>query len=229
MKFSKYFDHTLLKSNATRADIDKLCEEAIKYDFYSVCVNPMWVYTAHENLRGSDVKVTSVVGFPFGAMTSSVMEREAFQALCDGADEIDMVANPGLLLSGTEAELNQYIAKIQVLCDCVHNYPYDKLLKVILETELLNEAQIRHACQICRDIGVDYVKTSSGFAPCEKPGADCRSVLIMKEESEGLYKIKASGGIRTLKDAEYFVSIGADRLGCSASVSIMDEYNKKMN
>lgn len=229
MEFSKYFDHTLLKSNATRADIDRLCEEAKTYGFYSVCVNPLWVNTVKESLVGTDVKITSVVDFPFGASSPSVVVREALQALCDGADEIDMVANAGLLLSGTEAELNRYIVSIMLVYDMVHNIFENKVLKVILESELLNEEQLRKACQICKKVGVDFVKTSTGFAPCEHRGATINAVRIMKEEVGDSCKVKASGGIKTLEDANMFIEAGAERLGCSNSVAIMKEFYKRCN
>lgn len=220
MKFSKYFDHTLLKSDATPDDIRKLCEEAVKYDFASVCINGCYVSDAFHYLRGTDIKTATVVGFPLGAMASGAKSAEAKQALSDGASEIDMVINIGYAKCGRFEYIEREIAALSELCHSSHD---SALLKVILETCLLTDDEIKEACAAAVKAGADYVKTSTGFST---GGASVHDISLMRQTVGNSAKIKASGGIRTYDDAVKFIEAGADRLGCSASVHIMEEYIK---
>lgn len=223
--FNTYFDHTLLKPDATGEDIKRLCDEAKKHSFYSVCVNSCYVSLAHEELRGSGIKVTSVVGFPLGMMKSSAKAYETDKACEDGAEEIDMVINVGALKSGDYAYVQDDIAAVASMC-----YEHDAILKVIIETCLLTDEEIVQACKIAERAGADFVKTSTGFATLpagsgkETNGATVHDVKLMRESVSSNIRIKASGGIHTLADALALIDAGAGRLGCSASVSIMEEY-----
>ena len=213
--FNKYFDHTLLKPEATENDIRRLCEEAKEHDFASVCVNGCYVPLAVSLLEGSDIKVAAVAGFPLGASSSEVKVFEANDALENGADEIDMVMNIGALKDRRYAVIEDEIATIAGLCD-----EYDAVLKVILETCLLTDNEIMQACRLAKKSGADFVKTSTGFS---SRGASVRNVQVMKKAVGSSMSIKASGGIKTLADAQAMIKAGADRLGCSASVEIMKE------
>lgn len=229
MKLNKYIDHTLLKPEATEEQILKLCEEALEYDFYSVCVNSCHVPLACEKLGGSDVEVAAVTGFPLGAMSTAAKVYEARDAVEAGAGEIDMVINVGALKDGRFDYVRNEIA---ALADVCHGYPLSygepaepaALLKVIIETCLLTEEEIVKACELVVEAGADFVKTSTGFST---GGATPEAVKLMREAVAGRAKIKASGGIRTLADAKKFIELGADRLGCSAGVKIMEEYSNK--
>ena len=214
--FNKYFDHTLLKPEATEGDIKKLCEEAKEYGFASVCVNGCYVPLAASLLDGSDVKVAAVAGFPLGASSPEVKAFEANDALENGADEIDMVINVGALKDKRYSVLEDEISTLAGLCN-----EYRAVLKVILETCLLTDNEIMQACRLAKKSGADFVKTSTGFS---SRGASVRNVQVMKKAVGDSVKIKASGGIRTLADAQAMIKAGADRLGCSASVQIMKEY-----
>ena len=214
--FNKYFDHTLLKPEATEGDIKKLCEEAKEYDFASVCVNGCYVPLAASLLDGSDVKVAAVAGFPLGASSPEVKAFEANDALENGADEIDMVINVGALKDKRYSVLEDEISTLAGLCN-----EYRAVLKVILETCLLTDNEIMQACRLAKKSGADFVKTSTGFS---SRGASVRNVQVMKKAVGDSVKIKASGGIRTLADAQAMIKAGADRLGCSASIQIMKEY-----
>lgn len=215
-EFNKYFDHTLLKPEATEGDIKKLCEEAKEYDFASVCVNGCYVPLAASLLDGSDVKVAAVAGFPLGASSPEVKAFEANDALENGADEIDMVINVGALKDKRYSVLEDEISTLAGLCN-----EYRAVLKVILETCLLTDNEIMQACRLAKKSGADFVKTSTGFS---SRGASVRNVQVMKKAVGDSVKIKASGGIRALADAQAMIKAGADRLGCSASVQIMKEY-----
>ena len=216
MEFNKYFDHTLLKPEATEKDIIRLCEEAKKYDFASVCVNPCFVSLAKEQLEGSNVKVCTVIGFPLGANSSSVKATEASIAVMNGAEEVDMVINVGWVKERRYEDLVYEIALIKDACE-------GKLLKVILETCLLTDEEIAYASKASMDAGADYVKTSTGFS---KGGATVEAVRIMRETVGDKLGVKASGGIHTLAEAKALIEAGASRLGCSASVKIMEELGK---
>lgn len=227
MKLNKYIDHTLLKPEASEAQIRALCKEALEYDFYSVCVNSCHVPLACEMLAGSDVKVAAVAGFPLGAMSAAAKVFEAREAVEAGASEIDMVINVGALKEGRYEYVKDEIA---ALVDVCHGYPLtygdnagDALLKVIIETCLLTDEEIIKACELAVQAGADFVKTSTGFST---GGATEEAVALMRRVVGDKAKIKASGGIRTLADAEKFIKLGADRLGCSAGAQIMEEYEK---
>ncbi|MCR5079659.1 MAG: deoxyribose-phosphate aldolase [Bacilli bacterium] len=216
MEFNKYFDHTLLKPEATEKDIEKLCEEARQYDFASVCVNPCYVSLAKRILSGSDVKVCTVIGFPLGANATSIKTAEATTAVLNGADEIDMVQNIGLVKEGKYDEITAEVGVVKDACE-------GRLLKVILETCLLTKEEIALSSKACKEAGADYVKTSTGFS---KGGAKAEDVAIMREAVGPELGVKASGGIHTLEEAKAMIEAGATRLGCSASVAIMEEYRK---
>ena len=209
---NKYIDHTLLKADATREQIVKLCQEAREYDFASVCVNGCYVGLCKELLKGTDVKVAVVIGFPLGAMTSVSKAYETKEALAEGADEFDMVINVGALKDGN---IDYVIDDIAAVVQAAKG----KTVKVIIETCLLTEEQIVRACQCAIAAKADFVKTSTGFST---GGAKVEDVRLMKQtvKDAGL-KVKASGGIRSYEDAVAMIEAGADRLGCSAGVAIM--------
>ena len=211
MKLEKYIDHTLLKPTATSLDIEKLCKEALEYKFFSVCVNSCYVPLASELLRDSDVNVCSVVGFPLGAMSTRSKLFETERALTDGADEIDMVLNIGWLKSKRINEVLQEISFIK-------NETGKRILKVILETCYLDEAEKKLACKICVDAGADFVKTSTGFG---SGGATFEDVKLMKNAVKGDAKVKASGGIRDRETAMEYIYLGVDRIGTSNGIAIV--------
>ncbi|MEB3015224.1 deoxyribose-phosphate aldolase [Capnocytophaga gingivalis] len=206
MDIAKYIDYTLLKATATPADIEKLCKEALEYGFYSVCVNSGYVPLAAEQLKGSKVKVCTVVGFPLGAMSTQAKLYETSVALSQGAQEIDMVLNVGLFLSGNVAKVLDEIALLK-------QETGDRVLKVIIETCYLNDDQKRLASQVCVDAGADFVKTSTGFGT---GGATLADVQLIREIVGNRAKIKASGGIRDKQTALQYISLGVDRIGASA-------------
>ena len=206
MDIAKYIDYTLLKATATPADIEKLCKEALEYGFYSVCVNSGYVPLAAEQLKGSKVNVCTVVGFPLGAMSTQAKLYETSVALSQGAQEIDMVLNVGLFLSGNVAKVLDEIALLK-------QETGDRVLKVIIETCYLNDDQKRLASQVCVDAGADFVKTSTGFGA---GGATLADVQLIREVVGDHAKIKASGGIRDKQTALQYISLGVDRIGASA-------------
>lgn len=206
-------DHTLLKPEATEDDIKKLCSEAAKYKFASVCINPCYVKLSKSLLTGSGVKVCTVIGFPLGAATTETKRNEAEQALNDGAEEIDMVINIGMLKSGKYDYVFEDINKV-VLAAKRKN----AVCKVIIETALLTDDEKIKACLIARKAKADFVKTSTGFS---KGGATAGDVALMRYVVGSSVGVKASGGIRTKEDAELMISSGADRIGASASVKIV--------
>ena len=186
MEFSKYFDHTILSATATRKDVLKVCQEALKYNFASVCVNSCFVSIVSNQLKGSDVATCAVVGFPLGAMSSAAKAFETRQAVMDGADEIDMVINIGALKAGNLEYVKNDIKLVRNEC-------VDKVLKVIIETAYLSDDEKEIACEIAVSQGADYVKTSTGFATS---GATAADVALMKRCVDGKAKVKAAGGIR---------------------------------
>ena len=209
MNLAKYIDHTILKATASKADVLKLGEEAARYSFASVCVNPFWVPLCSERLKGSGVKVCTVIGFPLGANASEAKAFEAALAIKQGADEVDMVINIGALKSGMLDTVRQDISSVRQASE-------GKVLKVIIETSYLTDEEKEIVCKICAGCGVDYVKTSTGFSD---GGAKAEDVKLMARAS-GL-KVKASGGIRSKGDAEKMIAAGASRLGTSAGVKII--------
>lgn len=210
---AKYIDHTLLKPDATEADIDKLCAEAVEYGFASVCVNPTWVKRAAQNVRGSDVKVASVIGFPFGATPPEIKAMEARRVIRDGAREIDMVINIGALKSGDFDLVRKDIAKVSDAC-----HEAGAINKVIIETSLLTDEEKVMASHLAKEGKADFVKTSTGFAG---GGATVHDVLLMRETVGPKMGIKASGGVRSREDAEEMIAAGATRIGASAGIAIV--------
>lgn len=214
MEFSKYFDHTNLKADASLKDIEKLCEEAKTFNFMSVCVNPFYIDKAKELLKGTDVKVCTVIGFPLGQMTTEMKVEEAKNAVKHGASEVDMVINVAKAKENDFAYVENEIRQIKQGIG-------DILLKVILENCYLSKEQIRNASLAAKNAGADFVKTSTGFG---KGGATPEDVRIMREAVGMDLGVKAAGGIHTLAEAMDMISAGASRIGCSASVSIMKEF-----
>ena len=220
-KFSKYFDHTLLKPEASPQDILKLLSEAVTLDVTAVCVNGCHVRSVRRfiDASGANVKVAAVAGFPLGAMATDAKAYEVQLALEDGADEIDLVMNIGQAKAGNWAYVEDEVYAIAEMC-----HEDGALLKLIIETCLLTDDEIIRACEAAKDAGADFVKTSTGFS---SGGATVHAVELMKKTVGDDLKVKASGGIRTLDDALSMINAGADRLGCSATVSILAEYNKE--
>lgn len=211
---ARLIDHTLLKPDATRADIVKLCREARKYTFASVCVNPYWVPLVASELAGSEVKVCTVVGFPLGATSTESKVAETEAALRVGAQEIDMVINVGALRSGDHDAVKQDIHAVVTVSHCA-----GAIVKVILETALLDDNQKAVACTLAKLAGADFVKTSTGFGP---HGATAHDVALMRMVVGPDIGVKASGGIRTLDDLRTMAAAGASRIGASASVKIVE-------
>jgi deoxyribose-phosphate aldolase len=210
---ARYIDHTLLRPDAAAADIDRLCAEAREFGFAAVCVNPYWVRRCAENLRGSSVRVASVVAFPFGATTSEVKALEARRAVRDGAREIDMVINVGALKSGHHEVVRADIAKVSDAC-----HESGALNKVIIEAALLTDEEKVVASHLAKEAKADYVKTSTGYGP---GGATVHDVLLMRETVGPKLGVKAAGGIRTEEDVRDMIAAGATRIGASAGVQIV--------
>lgn len=212
MSINKYIDHTLLKPESTQEQIAKLVSEAKEYDFASVCVNPTWVSYCANELSGTDVKVCTVIGFPLGATTSATKAFEAKEAIENGASEVDMVINIGLLKSG------QYQA-VEDDIRAVVEASGDKLVKVIIEACLLTDEEKVKACELSVSAGADFVKTSTGFSI---HGATVEDIALMRKTVGDKVGVKAAGGARSLADAEAFIAAGATRIGTSAGVAIVN-------
>ncbi len=215
MKLNKYIDHTLLKPTATRTEIAKLCHQAMQYDFYSVCVNACYIALAKDLLKGSAVSICSVVGFPLGAMQTVSKAAETKHAISNGADEIDMVMNIGALKS------NDYNVVLKDIKD-VKQVLNTKILKVIIETCYLNNNEIIKATDIVNESGANFIKTSTGFGT---RGASLEDIQLIKTIANPNLKIKASGGIRDYNTALSYVQLGADRIGTSSGVKIVEHIN----
>ena len=211
MSLNKMIDHTLLKPNATRDQIGRLCDEAVEHGFASVCVNSCWVNLCASRLADTDVNVCTVIGFPLGAMSTAGKAAEAAAAVSDGADELDMVINVGWLLGGEDALVRRDIEAVVAAAQ-------GRCVKVIIETCLLNDEQIVRACQICVEAGASFVKTSTGFST---GGATVEDVALMAKTVAGRCKVKASGGIHTAAEAQAMVDAGADRIGTSSGAAIV--------
>ncbi|MCH4169201.1 MAG: deoxyribose-phosphate aldolase [Streptococcaceae bacterium] len=212
MKINQYIDHTILKADANEQSVLKIINEARQYQFASVCINPIWVKYAAEQLKNSPVKVCTVIGFPLGENTSETKAYEAKNAVINGADEVDMVINIGALKTGHERTVQR---DIEAVVDAVEE---KALVKVIIETALLNTDEIVKACQLAVAAGADFVKTSTGFST---GGATIEDVKLMKTTVGNRAQVKASGGIYSLTDAEAMIAAGATRIGTSAGVAIM--------
>jgi len=213
MQIASYIDHTILKPTTTQIEIKKVCEEALLYKFAAVCIPPPMVRQAGERLSGSGVKTATVIGFPFGYSVRQAKQAEAEQAIIDGADELDAVINLVALKDGDWKYLENEMLAITGLA-----HDQGKLVKVIIESGLLNREEIIRCCGLYGGIGVDFVKTSTGYA---EKGASVDDVRLMREYLPAPVRIKASGGIRNYNFARELIAAGADRLGCSASVEIV--------
>ncbi len=215
---AKYIDHTLLKPDATLSDVDKLCEEALKYGFASVCVNPYWVKHCSEKLQGSDVKVCTVIGFPLGQNLTEIKARETEQAIIDGATEVDMVIN----VSALKDKQDSYVEEdIKAVVDVSKG---KALTKVIIEACLLSDEEKERACKLSKIAGADFVKTSTGFS---KGGATVEDIRLMRSTVGDKMGVKASGGVRDRKTAISMIEAGATRIGASSSVNIVDPETKR--
>lgn len=211
-KLAAMIDHTALKPDTTQQQIKDLCAEANTYGFASVCINPGWVSFAAGRLASTEVKVCTVIGFPLGATTTAAKVFEAEEAIGNGAAEVDMVLNIGALKSGEDRAV---LEDIQAVADAAQN---KALLKVIIETALLNDAEKRRACELAVKAGTDYVKTSTGFASA---GATVEDVALMRETVGPDIGVKAAGGIRDRQTAEAMVAAGATRIGASSGAQIV--------
>ena len=213
---ARFIDHTLLKPEATRDQIIKLCEEARCYNFASVCVNPTWVKLCAQQLKSTpDVAVCTVIGFPLGATLPDVKAFETERAIANGATEIDMVQNVGALKSG---DIDLVRRDMAAVVEAAH--AGGAICKVILETGLLNDAEKETACQIAKEVGADFVKTSTGFVP---GGATTADIALMRRVVGTEMGVKASGGVRSFADASVMIAAGATRIGASAGVRILEE------
>ncbi|MFK4893749.1 deoxyribose-phosphate aldolase [Lactococcus petauri] len=212
MKINQYIDHTILKADATQEKVQAIIDEAKEYEFASVCINPTWVAFAAEQLKDEVSKVCTVIGFPLGANTSEVKAFEAVDAIKKGADEVDMVINIGAAKDGKWDLVESDIAAVNAVKD-------GRILKVIIETSLLTDEEKVKACQAAQRAGADFVKTSTGFSTA---GAKVEDVKLMRETVGPDMGVKASGGIRNLEDAKAMIAAGANRLGCSSGVAIME-------
>jgi deoxyribose-phosphate aldolase len=210
---ASFIDHTLLKPDASEADILKVCAEAAEYRFKSVCVNPIWVKTVKTALKGSGVLTCSVVGFPLGATPTDVKTFEARGAVLDGADEIDMVINIAAARAGDKGAL---VEDITAVAEAVH--ASDAILKVIIETALLDDARKVLACEAAVEAGADFVKTSTGF---NGGGATVEDIALMRRTVGPDLGVKASGGVRSLADAQAMIAAGATRIGASSGIAIV--------
>lgn len=213
MKITERIEHTILKADTSEQEIENLCKEALEYDFFGVCVPPYFVKHAHLLLKDSKVKLIAVAGFPLGYNTTPAKVEEARKAMDEGADEIDMVMNIAALKNG---DLNFVLNDIQSVTTLVQLKGCK--IKVIIETALLTKAEIIEACGICAKVGVDFVKTSTGFA---SSGAKVEDIELIRNNLPKTIKIKASGGIKTKEQAVSLVNAGADRLGTSSGPKLI--------
>lgn len=209
---AKMIDHTNLNPTSTESDIRKLCKEAMEYNFYSVCINPTWVSYAKNILGGSNIKICTVIGFPLGATTSEIKASETRNAIGNGADEIDMVINIGFLKGPNINIFERDIEMVRKACE-------KNILKVIIETCLLNEKEKILACQISKKLNTDFVKTSTGFST---KGATIEDIKLMRKILGKGMGIKASGGIKNYQNAVAMINAGANRIGTSKGVSIVE-------
>ncbi len=214
MKLASMIDHTILKPEAGKEQVETICREAREYGFASVCVNSSYVPLCAELLRDTEVKVCTVIGFPLGAMSTAAKAAEARQAILDGAEELDMVIHIGMLKDGN----NEYVE--QDIHSVVEEARGKAAVKVIIETCLLSEEEKVRACMLAKKAGADYVKTSTGFST---GGATAEDIALMKKTVGKDMKVKASGGIRTREKAEEMRKAGADRIGTSSGIRIVEE------
>ena len=222
MELSSYIDHTLLSPTATREDIKRHCAEAIEYSFCCVCVQPRWVGLAADLVHGHGVKVDAVVGFPFGAEVAVIKAAQAKEMVMSGADEIDMVADLAAIIEGNEKYLYNDIKAVSDVCKSVRPAV---TLKVIIEATALSDEQIVFACKTAERAGADFVKTSTGYHA--SGGANVENVKLMAQ-SAAACKVKASGGIRTTREAITMIETGASRIGTSAGIAIIEEHRRDL-
>jgi len=215
MNIASYIDHTILKPTTTMQEVKDLCIEAIEYGFAAVCIPPPLVKNAKGYLKGTDVKISTVIGFPFGYSNAKAKIFETQQAIEDGADEMDVVINLVALRGKAWAYLE---SEVKYLVQSVHKN--ERLIKIIIESGILTDEEIIQCCDFYAKAGVDFVKTSTGYA---EKGASLEAVQLMRKTLPSSIRIKASGGIRNYQFAKQLIGAGADRLGCSASVAIMKE------
>ncbi len=218
MNIAGLIDHTALKPDTTKAQIEKLCSEAIEYGFASVCVNPCYVSLCSQLLKDSKIKVCTVIGFPLGATTTAIKAAEASEAIQNGAKEVDMVINLGAVKTGDFDYVKQDIAAV------VQAAKGKALVKVILETCLLTDEEKKVCCRICKEAGADFVKTSTGFST---GGATVEDIRLMRDIVKPDLGVKASGGIRDYETAKAMIDAGASRIGASASVAIANREQAK--
>ncbi len=211
MEYNRLIDHTLLAPDATKEQIKKICDEAKQYNFASVCVNPSWIRYCKEQLKGSDVKVCTVIGFPLGATMMASKISEAKYSLYEGADELDMVINIGRLKDHDDEYVKNEIAELK-------NVAGDKVLKVIIETCLLTDEEKVRVCKLAKEAKADFVKTSTGFS---KGGATVADIKLMRETVGPEMGVKASGGVKTKEDLIAMVEAGATRIGTSHGVDLV--------
>ncbi len=219
MKLNRFIDQTLLKATATSEEITQLCKEAIAHKFYAVCINACYVPLAKQELKNSDVKIATVIGFPLGASSSKSKVEEAAVAINNGADEIDMVLNIGFLKNQWNDLVTNEIEKVKKTIG-------SKILKVILETCYLTDDEIKIACQLAKKAGADFVKTSTGFGTA---GATIHHVKLMADEVGDSLKIKASGGIKNAETALQYIELGVSRIGTSSGIEIVSRTLKNNN
>ena len=221
MDISSFIDHTLLRPTTTIPDVKDLCNEAIEYGFAAVCVPPPLVKNTRSFLKESPVKVATVIGFPFGYSNAKAKIFETQQAIEDGADELDVVIN----LIAVKGKIWDYLeSEIKYIVEAIHKN--ERLIKVIIESGILTNEEIVRCCEIYAKAGVDFLKTSTGYA---EKGATLEAVQLLREKLPSTIKIKASGGIKSYAFARQLIGAGADRLGCSASVLIMKEQRQQAN
>jgi deoxyribose-phosphate aldolase len=217
----KCIDHTNISATATSEQIGQLCSEAQSYGFYAVAINPRWVDLAADILERSPVKVDSVVGFPLGAETTKIKVEQAKELVLAGADEIDMVADLAAIIETDHKYLTKEITAVLKVC---RSMKPQVVLKVIIEAAALSKEQKIFACRICQNAGVDFIKTSTGLHPAG--GANAEDVRLIKQTAPKC-RVKASGGIRTLQDVSAMLDAGADRIGTSTAVEIIEQLKKK--
>ena len=215
MNIARYIDHTVLKQATTMSDVEKVCKEALEYGFAAVCVPPLYVKKAKEFLGDAEIKVATVIGFPFGYCAIEAKVAEIVLAIVDGADELDMVVNISAIKNGDWTFIGN---EINTVMPIIRNK--NKVIKVIIESGILSDDEIIKCCDIYGAAGVDFVKTSTGFA---EKGASIHDVQLIRAHLADSIKIKASGGIRSYSFAKELINAGANRIGCSASVQIVKE------
>lgn len=213
MELSKYIDHTNLSSTAVQVDIKLLCKQAVKYNFTAVCVHPVWVSFAKQELKNTPIEIATVVGFPLGQNTTSTKLFETKEALENGADEIDMVINQSWVKEKKYNLITKEIKHLKEVCGT-------KILKVIIETCNLTCEEKRELCYCCNNAGADYIKTSTGFGV---KGAQLEDIVLFKKYLNPTIKIKASGGIKTKEQAKQFINLGVERIGTSSGVALCTE------